>query len=244
MPRVNLRQTGVICYLTAAFLSPLGYAGEPKQDTLAAQELLERMAKTYADCKTYRDSGIARTLFVQADRDHIVEKLFSTAFVRPDRFRFEYKEKKNDQNKRGHRFIVWRNGKDVQSWWDIDPKIKRPLSLGRALSLASGVSSGSSRNVPALLILEEVGGLQPTDFTNTKRIEDAMLDKVDCFRIQGQSVSSPMTICIDKKTFLIRRIDSQRKFDDFRTKQTTTYEPVINGEISAEMLKFDPPSVD
>jgi outer membrane lipoprotein-sorting protein len=242
MPGIDLRATGAICYLMAALLSSLSYAGEPKQDTLTAQELLEHMAKTYADCKTYRDSGIVRTLFVQADRDHTIEKPFSTAFVRPDRFRFEYKEKKkNDQS---NRYIIWRKGEDVQSWWDIAPNLRRPLSLGRALNYASGVSGGSSRTVPALLIMDEVGRLQPIDFTNAKRIKDAMLDKVACFRIQGQSVGSPMTIWIDKKRFLIRRIDSQRKFDDFRTEQTTTYEPVINGEISAEMLKFDPPHVD
>ena len=131
MPRIDLRQTCVIWYLTAALLLPLVSAGESKQDTLTAKKVVERMVKTYASCKTYRDSGIVRTVFIQAGRDRTEEKPFSTAFVRPDRFRFEYKEKKRD--KKEYRYIIWRKGKDVQTWWDVTPGIKKPQSLRLAL---------------------------------------------------------------------------------------------------------------
>jgi hypothetical protein len=50
-----------------------------------------------------------------------------------------------------------------------------------------------------------------------------------------------MTLWIDKKTFLVRRIDTQTKFGYFRTEKTTTYDPVIDGEITDKMLEFDPP---
>ena len=240
MPRIDLRQTCVIWYLTATLLLPLACARKPKQDTLTAKEVVERMAKTYASCKTYRDSGIVRTVFIQAGRDHIVEKPFSTVFVRPDRFRFEYKEKELG-NRREYRYIVWRKGKDVQTWWDVAPGIEKPQSLGSALAGATGVSGGSAHTVPALLIPDEVGGRRLTDITEAKRIEDAKLNKVDCFRIQGQFVGSPMTLWVDKKTFLVRRIDSQIKFDNFSTQETTTYKPVIDGEVTDKMLEFDPP---
>jgi hypothetical protein len=46
-----------------------------------------------------------------------------------------------------------------------------------------------------------------------KRVEDAKLDKVDCFRIEGKFAGNPTTIWIDKKTFLVLRIDEQMKFD-------------------------------
>jgi hypothetical protein len=39
----------------------------------------------------------------------------------------------------------------------------------------------------------------------------------------------------------VRRVDEQAKFDNFRTEQTTIYEPVIDGEITDKMLEFDPP---
>jgi len=178
-----------------------------------------------------------KTVFIRTDRKRTVEKPFTTAFVRPDRFRFEYEYKER-------RYILWRKGNDVQTWWDVTPGIKKPASLRLALAAATGVSSSSAKTVPALLIPDEVGGGRLTGITEAQRIEDAKLDKVECFRIQGQYAGSPMTIWVEKETFLVRRIDSQKKFDDFRTERTTTYEPVINGEISDKMLEFDPPRPD
>ena len=223
--------------LLATLLQTQAMAEEPKPDKFTAKQIVERIAEEYAKCKSYRDSGVVKTIFIRTDRKRTVEKPFTTAFVRPDRFRFEYKDK-------GRRYIVWCKGNDVQTWWDVTPGIKKPESLGLALAGATGVSSSSAHTVPALLIPDEVGGRRLTDITEAKRIEDANLDKVDCFRIQGQFVGSPMTIWVDKNTFLVRRIDSQKKFDDFRTERTTTYEPVINGEISDKMLEFDPPTPD
>ncbi len=223
--------------LLATLLQTQAMAEEQQPDKLSAKQIVDRMVREYAQCKSYRDSGVVKTVFIRSDRKHTVEKPFTTVFVRPGGFRFEYKDEER-------RYIVWRKGNDVQTWWDVTPGIKNPESLGLALAAATGVSSGSAHTVPALLIPDEVGGRRLTDITEAQRIEDAKFDKVDCFRIQGQSVGSPMTIWVDKKTFLVRKIDSQRKFDDFRTERTTTYEPVINGKISDETLKFDPPIAD
>ena len=219
--------------LLASLLVRQATAEEPNPGNLTAKQIVGRMAEEYAKCKSYRDSGVVKTVFIMTDRKRIVEKPFTTAFVRPDRFRFEYKDK-------GRRYIIWRKGNDIQTWWDVTPGIKKPESLEGALEAATGVSSRSTITVPIMLIPDEFRGRRLTNITEAERIEDAKFDEVDCFRIQG-SVGSPMTIWVDKKTFLLRRIDSQTKFDDFRTEQTTTYEPVINGKIPDKMLKFDPP---
>jgi hypothetical protein len=96
--------------------------------------------------------------------------------------------------------------------------------------------------VPALLVPAEIGGRPLTTVGEAKRIDDAMLDKVDCFRVQGTFGNSPTTIWVEKKTFLLRRIDAQKTFDKFRTEETTTYEPVIDEEVAKEMLEFNPPT--
>src|SRR5262245_14319430 len=75
-------------------------ADEPKPDALKAQDVLDRMAKVYASCKSYGDTGIVTTVFVEATGNRTVEKPFKTAFVRPDRFRFEYAEKLGGQEVR------------------------------------------------------------------------------------------------------------------------------------------------
>ena len=226
------------CLSTATVVLPVS-ADEPKAQALKAEDVLDRMAKAYAGCKSYHDSGVVKTVFVQADGNRTVEKPFTTAFVRPDRFRFEYKEKDGGGPER--RYIVWRNGKDVQTWWDVKQGVEKPKSLALALAGATGVSGSSAHTVPALLLAKEVEGRRLMDMTEAKRVEDAKLDKVDCFRIEGKFAGSPTTLWIDQKKFLVRRIDAQKKFDDFRTETTTTYDPAIDEEIPEKKLEFDPP---
>ena len=238
MFRLDLRHIRVIWSLLFALLVPSGCGNEQKKDALTAKEVVERMAKTYASCKTYSDSGVVKTLFIEAEGNRMAEKPFTTAFVRPDRFRFEYKHKSGNKE---FRYIICRNGKGVQTWFDVMPGIKISESLGSALVGAVGVSSSSSCTVPGLLIPKEFGGRKLTDITAMKRIEDAKLDKVDCFRVQGKFASKPVTLWIDQGTFLLHRIDSKSKFSKFSTETTTTYNPVIDGEVTDKMLEFGPP---
>jgi len=42
-------------------------------------------------------------------------------------------------------------------------------------------------------------------------------------------------------TYLIRRIDSTHTFADFRTQDTTVYEPLLDRIVGDEELAFDPP---
>jgi outer membrane lipoprotein-sorting protein len=210
-----------------------------KADNPSAKQIVDRMAKAYADCKTYRDSGGVKTLFVQDSGNRTVTKPFTTAFVRPDRFRFEYKETIGDQQMR---YIISSNEKEVQTWWDVKPGIEKPESLNLALGAAVGVSSFSSNNIPALLLPDKVNPRRLLMLTEPKRAEDAKLDKVECFRVEGTFGGNPITLWIDKKSYLVRRIDEQAKFDNFRTEQTTTYDPTIDEQITDKMLKFDPPA--
>jgi RNA polymerase sigma factor (sigma-70 family) len=211
---------------------------EAKPDDLSAKQIVERMVKAYADCKTYQDSGIVKTLFVEKSGNRTVEKHFTTAFVRSDRFRFEYKE---DLGRRQMRYIIWTNAKEVKTWWDIKPGIDKPKSLELALGAAVGVSSYSSINISELLMPDLMGSHRLV-LKEPKRAEDGKLDKVECFRVEGKFGGEPITVWIDKKSNLVRRIDEQAKFDNFRTEQTTTYNPVIGEEITDKMLEFDPPT--
>jgi outer membrane lipoprotein-sorting protein len=234
----SLLTPAACCLITATVVLAAG-ADEPKPQALTAQDVLDRVAKAYAGCKSYHDSGVVKTLFVQADGNRTVEKPFATAFVRPDRFRFEYKDKAGGGPERC--YIVWRKGKEVQTWWDVRPGVEKPPSLGLALAGATGVSGGSAHTVPALLLPKEVGGRRLTDLAEAKRVEDAKLDRVDCFRIEGKFADSPTTLWIDQESFLVRRIDAREQFPDFRTETTTTYHPAIDEDIPDKKLEFDPP---
>jgi len=228
----------------ATLLQLQAMAQEPKADQLTAKQIVERSAEQYAKCGSYHDAGVVRTVFFWTDSKRSYEKPFKTAFVRPDRFRFEFKDWTHPATGKQRPYIVWCKGDDVLIWWDISPEVKKPESLESALEAAAAVSSGSAHTIPALLIPDQVGGRRLADFTDAKRIEDAKLGKVDCFRIQGKFSGGSRTMWVDKEMFLVRRIDAQNGSGDFRAEETTTYQPVINGEIADKLLQFDPPRRD
>jgi outer membrane lipoprotein-sorting protein len=223
-----------VCLILLGLAALSVFPDEPKQDALTAKQLLDRMSKAYADCKTYRDSGVVTTLFVQDTGNRTVEKPFKTAFVRPDQFRFEYKEEIR-------RYIIWSKRKELQTWWDVKPGIEKPGSLLLAVAGATGVSSGSAARIPAMLMPDRLGGWGGVYISGAKRIEDGKLEKVECFCVEGKYFGNTITLWVDKKSYLVRRVDEQAKFANFRTEQTTTYDPVVDGEITDKMLEFDPP---
>jgi outer membrane lipoprotein-sorting protein len=231
----------VLAFLGSVLVLTATCAGEPKAESLALRQILDRAVKVYANCKSYRDSGVVKTVFfdTQGTRGSCtVEKPFTTAFLRPDRFRFEYREKSH----RGEaRYIIWSRGREVQTWWDVTPGLKEPESLDMAIAGATGVSGGSAHTIPALLLPGEMGGHRLTYMTDLKRMEDAKLGDVDCYRLVGDLAGQPQTLWIDKSSFLVRRIDVQRQLTAARMEQTTTYDPVVDGEVSEEMLALNSP---
>ncbi len=230
-----------VVIILALSSSLTGNAAEPKQESLTAQQILQRMGRVYANCKSYSDSGVVSTVFTSAKGKRTVKKPFTTAFIRPDRFRFEYTERKSDN--RTYHYIVWRKGKAVRTWWDVhDPAVELPQSLDLALAGATGVSGGSAHSIPAMLLPMEVSGSRLTNLRETHRLPNAKLSGVECFRIEGRkSLSGPIVLWIDTRTLLLRRIYEQTDFGDFRAVETTTYEPVVNGKVTDKMLEFRHP---
>lgn len=217
-----------------------GY-GESDTANLTAEEILARVADVYSRCTSYRDSGVVTTVFIHSVLpNNTVEKPFTTAFVRPDRFRFEYTERDEAWN----HYVIWRQGDVIRTWWGVDPGVHEARSLGMALSAATGVSSGSARRIPGLLLSDrEFGaGWEILRLKNLKRLSDAKLREADCLRVEGErDPGEPATLWIAKTTFLIRRIDEPNTFRDFRTEETTTYEPRVNVDIPASLLEFGAP---
>jgi hypothetical protein len=206
---------------------------------LSAQGILARSALTYAHCTSYQDTGAVTITYLESLGKRVEERPFKTAFVRPDRFRFEYRETGLVGATR--RYIVWRLGSHVQTWWDVRPGVQEKGSLSSALSAATGVSGGSAHTIPALLLPDEVEGRRLTDMTDVKRIADAEVGGAGCFCVEGTYANVSRTVCIDRKTFLVRRVEFESVFPSFRAHETTTYEPSVDEPVARESLAFDPP---
>lgn len=221
-------------------LAPPEPAARP--DDPAARLILDRMKKTYADCTWYADSGVVTTEFFRdSGKSHTTEKRFTTAFVRAGRVRFEFTDMHLRTGDRQARYIIWSDGQRVQTWWDVKPGIETPESLHLALGAANGVSGGSSLTIPALLLPDELGGGMLMHIAGAQCLDDGSFEDHDCFRVEGQYGGHPITVWIDKKSHLVRRIDEQAKINDFRTETTTTYDPSIDQIIADERLEFNPP---
>lgn len=204
--------------------------------TPMAPQIIDRMAEAYLNCSTYTDTGTVTTVF-KGERDtNTVVKPFSTAMVRPNQFRFEFTEEGNLNS----RYVVWRRGRDVRTWWDVTQKSKRVDSLSLALAGATGVSGSSAHTVPALL-MPEVGGRMLTDLEQPTRGDDKSFRGHKCFTIEAQFASAPVTIWIDQSSFLIRRIDGTSEFDDFSTAESTAYDPVIDEDVAPKLLDYGAP---
>jgi hypothetical protein len=269
-------------------------ADEPQVEELSAAQILDGMSRAYDACKTYQDKGVVKTVFYhEGKKPRTDPKPFTTAFIRPDRFRYEYTATKAGGDT--SQYIIWRRGGDVQTWWDIRPGVDKSRSLKMALSTAQGVSGGSSATVAHLLMPGELGRWQSLA-REAKRLDDGKLGDVNCYRIELAPIYSqrqistkgvdpemvktaqdavreklksqgardsdiqqladalktvaqrsqtvipgPQTLWIERKSFLLRQIDEQTTFADFRTETTTSYEPVMDAPVADERLEFNPP---
>ncbi len=213
-------------------------ADEGATDNLTAQQILEKMATTYANCKSYRDSGVVTNDFgphTEGDRypRHINFKPFRTAFVRPDQFRFEYDDTTPDKS-----YIIWAKAGETRTWWHFKPGVEDQPSLGIAIAGATGVSGGSAQTIPALLLLDRIGGRKLTSLTDLVRLPDETLDGTSCFKLEGKFADRPTTLWLEKATYLVRRVDQNTGL----TRDTTVYRADVNKEIPAKELELNAPS--
>lgn len=209
---------------------------------VSAQEILDRAVDTYLGCQSYRDRGLVRIVIFESRGERVVERPFETAFERNGRFRFEFADR--DMLGRNRIYIVWTDGQDVLTWWDLKPEIESKGSLSAAIAGATGVSGGSAHRVPVLLMPDRVSGRSPAYMTDLERHANEIVESVECFTISGDHGGHQTTLWIDTSSFLIRRTAWEMEGDGFRAERTTTYDPAIDIEIPAEDLAFEPPVVN
>ncbi|MGB7328592.1 MAG: hypothetical protein WBD31_27190 [Rubripirellula sp.] len=226
-----------ICLFAFSVVSATGCSRHVAVNDPEAMAVIDQMARAYASCQTYRDTGTVTTIYLSSDGDETERKQFSTALSRPDQFRFEYSEPDVAQS----RYIVWRNGDEVRTWWDLNQEDEQETSLGMAIAGATGVSSGSAHTVPALLMPVEIGGRLLTDLEAATLGKRTSLDGNTCILIHALYAGEPIEIWIDEQSHLVRRIHSTSGHGDFTTTETTVYDPVANEPLEPRLLEYNSP---
>ena len=248
-------------WLAAVLLSVAAQAqtaGDPSaRDASTAADpvtILLAMEKVYASCTSYHDTGLVTSVILTDGGRAGSERPFATAFVRPNRFRFQFTDTGLGGDKA--RYIVWSDGEAVLSWWDRQPGLRHPGSIADALTPAAEISGGASVRVPGLLLPAalESGPLVMAP----ERLANEVDRGVECVRITGKGRKTPyllpsgpnrnvqvldetVTLWIDNATHLLRKVEQRRTLETYRSETTTLYTPEINITVPAADLAFGAP---
>jgi hypothetical protein len=207
----------------------------------SAEAIISRVAKTYADARSYSDEGEVTLVFTDATTQRTQGKPFSTRFVRPRLFRFEFTER--DFFNQPKHYVIWSDAAPdrTKTWWTIKPNIEEhPLDL--AVGAAAGVSSRSSHTIPRLLMPGVVQGQSLIDLKGLRLAGEDIVDGALCDKIEGTTPRGDLeTVWIDETTNLVRKVAGTIKIPGATVEQTTVYRPRLNIEIAPKEFDFTPP---
>ena len=206
----------------------------------SAEKIMGQVAAAYATCQSYVDEGEVRTVFLDQNGRRTQVKPFSTAFVRPSDFRFEYKSRRGEEE--WDTYVIWRGAGAVKTSWSIRPGIESAPDLFSALGGAAGVSSLASVTVPALLMPDQAHGNWVKTLSSPKLVGEEEVNGSKAYKVEGLNPRNDVvTIWVDEGSMLLVKIYEKKKSEKYETETTTTYKPQINVGVVQEKLAFNPP---
>ena len=213
------------------------------EKSLDARQILGLTAQVYRASKSYVDTGTVLTEYSNPSRAWTAETRFKTAYVAPFDFRFE--SSMNDFGTIDVEFIVGFDANGVETFFSAKPELKRDItSIQEALDAGAGISRDSSGMIPGLIFPGTKLGGDIVRLTDAVRLEDAQIDGVDCFQVQGfrwPNTGRPTTVWIDKDSFLIRQVYEEQEIKGVISKTTWIYSPAINVPVDEDALRFEKP---
>lgn len=217
-------------------------AGESPAQEPSADEILARVAATYASCRSYYDEGSIKSGFKMFGNGY-----FRTTFVRPNHLAFEFWLTREDKD-RGRGWVVWKNGDAVNSWLPLTFQSnfgrRREAPLDTALDRLSSPSAGNSLTIAPLLL---------PDLFRTSDLLSAMSDvrvtgkeKIDgreTFRLEGKLWGNqPVRLWIDHTEYVIVKSTRKVSFGKSEIETTVLLKPKLNTNIPPELLQPKTPS--
>jgi len=175
-------------------------------------EILDRVVAAYTQCSSYRDWGTLKSTTCRSLSENGVvteEGEFSTAYIRPDRFRFDYLTSRSGLPIKSERSVFWTQGNRVKSWRRNGTRTQSFLDIEHALFQLSSDSGVSSRFVPRLLLPDGASNFLRERFGDSDFVGIELSEGFDCFKLQFKSTASHVSrVWIDTCTFLVRRLET------------------------------------
>ena len=194
--------------------------------------------EVYKNCKSYQDDGeVVRVDDVNGEQ-RTSRMFFKTAFTRPDRCRFEYR----DVNVGKAHLIVWADKRDIRVWRRNPLQEQKVDGIGRAFDLTSWFSGSNPYEVPALLMPDKLSLYSLSRLRNLRFAGSEKLDGALCNIVDGEDGALiSMRIWIDAETRLVRKIVENHAAPSAPPERITSFKPKINVAIAAADLEFNVP---
>jgi VWFA-related protein len=218
--------------LVLTFASVSSPAQEP-----SANEILTRVAATYASCHSYYDEGS-----IKSGTKGFGNGYFRTTFVRPNHLAFElWLTREDKENDRG--WVVWKNGDLVTSWLprNIQPGLgpRREAPMDMALERLAYPSAGGSLAIAPLLLPDL---FRTTDLlaamSDVRLVGNEKIDGRDTFRLEGKLWrQQPIKLWIDKTQYVIVKSSRKVLFGGSEVESTVLFKPKLNTDIPPEFLQ-------
>jgi hypothetical protein len=198
------------------------------------------MRQVYRECASYEDTGEVTSRMTIDGQRHCTTQVwrFSTAFVRPDRLRFECAQVAVGPPDEWQRAVAWGRDGTVHSWESSEPGVEQHDDLHVAARRASLYGS-SARQVIALLV--PIADTRHAMSDDGRLIGSEPLDGVECFVVE---VDVPrrgtMQIHVDCMSYLLLRTVERTVIDqaDHEESQRWMREALDSGQIPEHARDF------
>ena len=198
-----------------------------ESETPVTKDLVHRIREAYSQATSYSDTGSYECI---NDGEILSRAQFRTRYRDPGDLLFEYRDES------AH--TLSKRGDQVKYMSDFDAAPTEDHDISLAIAALYGVTSGTSGNIPELLLNLDKGSL--FYLAGLKLLDEAKSeDGTPCLRLQGLDFSSEEnTIWIGKDDLLIRKIETMK---DPANRETTIYKPQTGVEITDGELVFRTP---
>jgi hypothetical protein len=196
-------------------------------------EMLRHFARRYRQCSSYEDAGTVATTYSDPGVRFIKRRRFATAFVRPDRFRFEFQDVEGPEPRL--RYVIWTASGRTHLWSEPPRRQREEDSLGLAIAAATGVSGGAAHTVCALLFPDVIDGWRVSELLEP-RFDPSALPVPGCLCIVGEGWAGRIRAHIDSTSFALRRLETVNRAASGSTTTVADYEPKFDAPVLPSAL--------
>jgi outer membrane lipoprotein-sorting protein len=182
---------------------------------LDGEEVFERTAEKYADCRTYADSGR-----IESDSGVVT---FKTFFVRPNLFKFEFTRRAGDEDTSG---IIWSDGNEFFSTYNHALDHIPCDSFSSLFAEIGSAGTAVSYLVPMLLLPDYAGPHALANASPYVSVEHTSIADRSCHRIRSTNIDAPLKadLLIDSLGYKFRRMIIDLSSSSTSTSKTSTNE--------------------